>query len=663
MLGRMRLVIGPVDEDGFASAKASLMDRFEDRLGHHHEAPHEVAGEAGLALDWKWGYGDGDLGRWTTSDIGEFLLDWCPRKLSVSQPECATIPASLASFTAFLSHEGLLAPDSSAVDELAKAAVDATDDFVEAMGDVSNFGLAKSLFASAEADGVDMADPDALQEWIVEFNARPEEDRRRVIPDTALAAPGARRTAVKPAMPPVVPPDDAEVAGSRAAAPILAKFAALADFVGGGGSGGRSAGRKLTQRGNFTLADAHVLVDLLDTGDVMDPKIGDRTFRTTSAADLVRLRQVFVWAKKAGVVRVAHGRVHATKKGLAIAKDPAAFFDRAVDALLAVGPLASQRDLEGWLAWPEVTDLLDRFTVALLSGPYVAQRPLPIEDLCDAATDAVLDAFEFPRSTDDHIARRVAVDVVDMVDALELAGMVRRIDAVEGDDAELIGRRRLGGSVELTAAGVATTRRLLVDAGYEAPTAGRFTDASATELFLGTDFDDFPALSAEIQAWLRRRSPEQAAGELADAVRALPDPALRNLALAVMDDIDLEIAGPHVRSLATDPAARGFALCWLVDHGLEGPSALFDPDDLSWFVDVLAQRVVTRGPEGLSDTLALAGGHDRQVAVIGGLWRMPSTATEFVLAAIGEMHPVKSVAKAGRKALFQRRSWSGRSSG
>jgi hypothetical protein len=651
----MPLVFGPDDEDGFASAKASLLDRFEDWLGDHHEAPHQVAAEAGLALDWKWGYGDGDLGRWTRSDIGEFLLDWCPRKLSVAQAECATIPASLASFTAFLGHEGLLAPGSSAVDELARAAVDITHDFVEAMGDVSNFGLAKSLFASAEADGIDMADPDALQEWIAEFNARPEEDRRRVIPDTALAAPGPRRTAVKPAMPPVVPPDDAEVAVSRAAAPILAKFAALADFV--------DAGRKLTQTGNFTLADARALVELLDTGDVMDPKIGNRTFRTTSAADLVGLRQVFVWAKKAGVVRVAHGRVHATKKGLAIAKDPAAFFDRAVDALLAVGPLASQRVVDGWLAWPEVTELLDRFSVVLLSGPYVAQRPLPLEDLCDAATDAVLTAFEFPRSTDDDVARRVVVDVVDMVDALELAGMVRRIDAVDGDDAELIGRRRLGGSVELTAAGVTTTRRLLVDAGYEAPTAGRFTDASATELFLGTDFDDFTVLSAEIQAWRRRRSPEQAAGELADAVRALPDPALRNLALAVMGDIDLEVAGPEVRSLASDPATRGFALCWLVDHGLEGPSALFDPDDLSWFVDVLAQRVVTRGPEGLSDTLALAGGHDRQVAVIGGLWRMPSTATEFVLAAIGEMHPVKSVAKTGRKALFQRRSWSGRSSG
>lgn len=646
----MRLRFGPDDEDEFASAKTSLLDRFEDWLGHQGKAPHadpaEVAGEAGLALDWKWGYGDGDLGRWTTSDVAEFMLEWCPRKLSVPQSECATIPASLTAFMAFLGQQGLLAPASSAVDDLAAAAVDVADDFVAAMGDASNFGLAKSLFASAEADGVDMADPDKLQEWIAEFNTRPEEDRRRIIPSTALGAPAPPK---RPAMPPVIPPDDEEVAVSRAAAPILAKFAALAEFVDGG--------RKLTQTGNLTLADARALAGLLDTGDVMDPKFGDRVFKTTSAAELVGLRQVFVWARKAGVVRVAHGRVHATKKGLAIARDPAAFFDPAVDALLAVGPLSSQRAADGWLAWPEVNRLLDRFTVALLSGPYVAQRPVPLKELCDAAADEVLLAFEFPRTTDEIVAGGVAVDVVDMMDALELAGVVRRTGAVEGDDADMVGRRRLGGSVELTPAGVATTRRLLVDAGYEAPTAGRFSDATATELFVGTDFDDFPALSAEIQAWRRRRSPEQAAAELADAVRALDDPALRNLALAVMGEMDLGIAGPKVRSLTDDPATRGFALCWLVDRGVEDPSALFDPDDLSWFVDVLAQRLVTRGPEGLSDTLALAGGHDGQIAVITALWRMPSPATELVLAAIGEMHPVKAVAKAARKALFKRRSW------
>ena len=648
----MPLVFGPDDEEQFHAARAALLERFEAWLSTRHRltSPAEAvttAGDAGLALDWKWGYAGGDLSRWTTAELGEFLLEWCPRKLSMSPEESATIPVSVAAFMAFLSEEKSLGRGSSPVDDLIRETVDLTDEFVAAMGDPSNFGVAKSLFAAAAADGIDLEDPDQIRAFMDDFNARPEEERRRLIPDSALAAPPT-----KPALPPVVPPDDAEVAASRAAAPILAKFAALAEFT--------ATGRKLTQKGNVTLADARALVDLLDTGDVMDPKFGTRTFRTTSAAELGGLHQIFRWARKAGVVRVAHGRVHATKKGLAIAKNPGAFFDKAVDGLLAAGPLGSQRDPDRWMAWPEVTDLLDHLSVNLLVAPYAGQRRFPIEDLCEQATYAVLRAFHFPGTTDDDVARRIGYDVTDIIDAFELAGIVRRIDAVAPhDDDVIISPRRHGGTVELTAAGVVTARRLLREAGYEAPEAGRFSDATATELFLGTDGDDFAALAAELEAWRRRRSPEEAATELAAAVRAVGDPALANLALAVMGEIDLDIAGPEVRALAAEPEHRGFALCWLVDHGLDDPDALFDANDLSTFVDVLTQRLVTGGPDGLCDTLALAGDHGRQVRVLDGLWRSTSPATEVVLAAIGEVHPVKVVAKAARKALFKRRSWTG----
>lgn len=649
MLALMRLAFGPDDDAGFTSARDLLLERFErwmadePRLGEADATG--MASDAGLALDWKWSYSDGDLGRWRTADVGEFLLEWCPRKLSASPSDCELLPSALAAFTAFLDAEGMLASGSASPDALAEAAASVRGEFLAAMGDTSNFGLAKSLFSSARADGVDLGDVEGLGEWIADFNARPEDDRRRIIPDTAFTVPR------RPALPPVAMPDDTEIALSKATAPILAMFATLAGHVG--------EGRKLTQTGNLTLADARALIHLLGTGDAMDQQIGDRTFKTQSAAELPRLRQVFAWAKKAGVVRVARGRVIATKQGLAINGDPAGFFDRSVDAVLAIGPLTSQRDPDAWLAWPDVNELLDRFVVHLLTGPYVAHRPVPTDDLAGVAAEAVLDAFEFPSLDDDRVARHVGVDVLDMVDTLELAGMVRRVDLPDqGDAAPPAGRRRQGGAVELTPAGVATTRRLLIAAGYDAPTAGRFADATAVELFLGTDLDDFPALLGEIEAWRRRREPAQAASELAAAVRELQDPALRNLALAVLGEMNAEISGPEVRRLATEPTTRGFALCWLVDHGLEDAGSLFDPNDVSWFVDVLAQRLVTAGPEGLCDTLALAGSsHDAQIRVIGQLWRSPSTATDAVLAAIGELHPAKVVAKAARKARFQHRSW------
>ncbi len=88
MLAGMALVFGPHDEDGFLAARASLLERFQHWLVDEQQTLGDratlMAGDAGLALDWKWSYADGDLGLWQTGDVGEFLLEWCPRKLSVS---------------------------------------------------------------------------------------------------------------------------------------------------------------------------------------------------------------------------------------------------------------------------------------------------------------------------------------------------------------------------------------------------------------------------------------------------------------------------------------------------------------------------------------------------------------------------------------------------
>ncbi len=536
----------------FLRVRDTLLARFETWLADGRRAGD--AADAGLALDWKWSYGDGELARWRTADVAEFLLDWCPRKLSVGQADFRSIPGSLAAFAEFLDATAQLAPGSAPVSALTTAAADLADDFVGAMGDESNFGMAKSLFGAAAGDGVDFTDPDQVQKWMDEFNARPEDERRRVIRDSALPRPPRR-----PALPPVAMPTDGAVEASKAQAPILAMFAGLSTYVGDG--------RKLTQRGNLTMADARALVELLGTGDVLDERIGDRVFTTRSSAELRRLTVVFAWARKAGVVRVVHGRVMATKQGRALAGKPSASFDRAADALLAIGALSCQRSPD-W--WPDVNRLLDDFVVHLLTGPYVAQGPLPIEDLADMATEAVLDTFRFTRWGDEEVARSVASDVVDMVDVLELAGVVRRHGAaVPEEDAWL--RRRQGGTVELTPAGVAITQRWLQEMGCDSPVAGQFVHATATDLFKATAGDDLPEVWGEVKAWIAGRSPAEAAAGLAAAVRELPDIGLSQLALAVMGELDPEVAGAEVRRLATDPGARGFALCWLVDHNLEDP--------------------------------------------------------------------------------------------
>jgi hypothetical protein len=79
------------DEAGFGRARDWLLDGFGGWLraesGLDDAAAAEAVGDAGIALDWKFGYGSGNLGCWTAGDLTEFLLGWCPRKLSVSQAD------------------------------------------------------------------------------------------------------------------------------------------------------------------------------------------------------------------------------------------------------------------------------------------------------------------------------------------------------------------------------------------------------------------------------------------------------------------------------------------------------------------------------------------------------------------------------------------------
>ncbi len=649
----MQLELNQDDEAGFGRVRGQLLDGFGGWLkaqpGLDEAAAQDATVDAGIALDWKFGYGDGHLGRWTTGDVAEFLLSWCPRKLSVSPADSVTIPGSLAAFTDYLAAERLLASGSASAARLRAAATGAADEFLTAMGDPDNFGMAKSIFSGALAAGADPSDPAQLEDWVTRFNSLSDEEREAILPDTAFSTGGTadRSPPSSMALPPVPLPSPEAVQASEAAAPVLRMFAELARFAG--------TGRGLTQRGNLTMADARALVPLLGTGDVLDERIGNRTFRTRSSAELPVLHLVFTWAKKAGILRVRHGKVLATKRGLALAGNLAAEFGRVLDALLAAGPLTAQRVPGAWLDWPEVDHLLDSIVLHLLVIPYAARRPVPIVKLAEMATDVVLATFVFDRLADEHVAGRIGWDVARIADALQLAGVLRRTGPAE-QGAEVRHPLQPGGDVELTPAGVAAMQKRLPALGYDVPVSGLLATATAAELMAGLDAADSGALTAEVDAWLDRRTAEQAAAELAAAMTELAEPALQALALTMLSDLGPELAVPQVRQLAENSASRGFALCWLADNGMLDVQALYEPDDPDSFAQVLYYRLVTTEPARMLETLALAGDDDRQAGLATKIGRSPAPSAESVLDAIGAYHPVKTVAKAARKALFLQRS-------
>ena len=649
----MQLEISQDDEAGFGRVRGRLLDGFgiwlKAQPGLDEAAAHDATVDAGIALDWKFGYGDGHLGRWTTGDVAEFLLSWCPRKLSVSQADSVTIPGSIAAFTDYLAAERLLAPGSASPARLRAAATGVAGEFAAAMGDPANFGMAKSIFTGALADGADPSDPVQLDAWVTRFNSLGEDERKALLPDSAFSAGGAadRSAPTSMALPPVPLPPPEAVQESEAAAPVLRMFAELATFAG--------AGRRLTQRGNLTMADARALVPLLGTGDVLDERVGNRTFRTRSSAELPVLHLIYTWAKKAGIVRVRHGAVLATKRGLALAGNPAAEFGRVLDALLAAGPLTARRVPGAWLGWPEVDELLDSIVLHLLAAPYAARRPVPIAKLAEMATEVVLGTYVFGRLADEHVAGRIGWDVTRIADALELACVLRRSGTAE-QEPEVGLPLRPGGDVELTPAGVAAVQKRLPALGYDVPVSGLLATATATELVAGLDAASPGTLTAEVDAWLDRRTAEQAAAELAAAVAELAEPARQHLALAMLTDLGPELAVAQVQQLAENPASRGFALCWLADNGMLDVQALYHPGDPDSFAQVLFQRLVMTEPAGMLETLALVGDDDRQARLATELGRSPAPSAESVLEAIGTHHPVRTVAKAARKALFLRRS-------
>jgi hypothetical protein len=92
-----------------------------------------------------------------------------------------------------------------------------------------------------------------------------------------------------------------DLARVASGAPVVAKVRAFVDWV--------DAGRPLTQTGRLRRADALALVELLDTGDVLDQR-----FPIQSSVELYQLTLLVEWAKACGLVRVVRGRIVAVRK-------------------------------------------------------------------------------------------------------------------------------------------------------------------------------------------------------------------------------------------------------------------------------------------------------------------------------------------------------------
>lgn len=367
--------------------------------------------------------------RWSPTVVALLLGDLVPRKVLLGADEAAALPEVVRAFVRFSAertriHRTFVDETLASVDEMEPA-------FLDRIGDPAAAGPAKAVLAALQARGVDLTDVDAineaLQEGVPMELARPASENR---PPSKKR----RRTVGAPE----------EVVASAGIAPVLARFEVVTNFYGGG--------RKLTQTGQPTLADAKELVTLLGTRDRIDATIGDRTFKTQSAAQLPELGFTIRWALTAGALRKEHGKLRATVAWTNLARKPLDRWTKAADALPSLGPLAAYQANNRYRDPDEILDELAPEILRLLRA-----EPMPFEGVLDWVCDRADTDYEWlaPYMQDPKYRRlSLGWDLDLLTGILGWAGIVDRVDAqVEPDRYERDRERLVGGTLDLTPAG------------------------------------------------------------------------------------------------------------------------------------------------------------------------------------------------------------------
>jgi hypothetical protein len=182
--------------------------------------------------------------------------------------------------------------------------------------------------------------------------------------------------------------------------------------------------RKLTATGRIGLADARQLVELLGTGDTIDPEIGGRVFKTRSSEDLAHLSRIAEWAKAERLVRASGTKLMPVKKNAALAERPLDLVLALLEAYPRLGKSMFPRNT--WrqsLVGDEFTDISQELTSALLRSA----GPRSLDELSGIAYEVIEARYMLGGLTalqHDSLRRMTGADVTTAMAALHVLGVV-----------------------------------------------------------------------------------------------------------------------------------------------------------------------------------------------------------------------------------------------
>lgn len=630
----MRWQFEPEDEDAFGAARDELVSGFEATA-----VGAEVGWVAAQVLDFKWGYLDGDLGRWRPDEVEEILLELYPAKVMIDDEDIDTVPRAFAAFLRHLGREGVVAeaePAAVRAEGLARR-------FRVEVTDPANWSFGKRLWGEAQAEGIDFSEPESLQAFMDDFNQRPFAERGAVLGGVgARREPGPAPVAGWPGhdeLPPVAELE--EVARSTVWCPRLQGLVA---YVG--------PGRPVTDKGNLKLADGKALVEILGTDDPVDDRAGGRVVKTMSSTELGGVDLTYQIALEAGMLML-EGRRVVPGPNAGQAQDPLALLSLALPALLEVGP-TQYRYRSHNFGWDWYAEDLDDELASLLIELY-RRGPAPIDELANMFWAHLHDLYDLSDVPEEKLAFHrdlVGRSLLWALDVLAELGIVEVDGVIETPTA--YGSTQWSGGVTRLAPLGTWALEGVVSGPPDDLRAGTLREATAADLL--TAAADLPdaAGEAEIDTWIADHGPT-AAAELVAALREA-SAIERGAGFRALLRIGPEAEGP-VGTLADDPALAPFVTVWRIDTGLAGSATADCGGDPERFVVLLAAMIEVWGVEvAVNDWAAPMAGEEGLAPMLESSWRVRQPTTEMVLAAIAAEHRDKASAKAARKALFKRRS-------
>ena len=638
--------------DGHRASDTGLLDEFHSWLSTVGDPfPDDSVANAAVFVGWHRSNSTRHLDMCDEDDIVEFLLDWCPRRATVPAEAAAGFCAVIGSFLEFLGNTGRLAGGSARGAGLCNLAVSLASS-LETMAAEPDGNPKAILFhpgfnPPGEPRYVELlAQPEQMPEDQLEAELRSRMAEFKALPVDMQAAAVDRVFSEEPEpveLPFVyIPPPADEVESVAARAPMLAKIDALRDYLG-------EAGKPLTDRGNIKRADGKALIELLDTGDEMDPTFGDRSFRTSTTGRLPGLNSIVNIAKKAGAVRVHNRRLAPVK-----AWSRKSATDRATavyNAIIELGALGARG--RTYPVIDTIDEVLDSGIVHWLVRILDPGGAGDIDELVELTEPVLRDEIEryWPQwSSDIETTTRHGISRIFQM--LDDAGVIEWTDRRQEIWASM--PFPTGGTIRLTALGQYVVPNHLEEAGYVLRRIDDLADAPASVLIY--TLDDVPdELRQQVaDAWQPTLNVANRVGQIVDLLGSAVDPSLRLKTFAALELFAPETVGPTVRQLLDGPAA-GHAALYLMSRGLADEAEVGELVNIGVFVDVLAASL--DDPDELCEMFSEAPHSDDQYAALEQIWRHPSSLTAAVLDALGQHHPDRALAKAARKAAVKHRSW------